>query len=420
MRLTRSFLGVTAASVAALSIGGAATAAEGHPPTARQSRSVPLEHTVFTNPYIDSGRQINDELVKLIIGAASGSDIEMTAFDFSDDSTRPVADALAKAHQANGVHVRIVANGTLAGTSMIGDLAKSLKGDAKSWVRYCDASSTDHACIGGNLPGHEDAFMHNKFYLFSDTLGAGKVVAQSSANLSDSSGPQMWNSLYAVSDAGLHSAYHTYFTDLASRKKDADYYHSAHGTATTGRFKVYHAPRGARSGEKQNTAYNILGNVQCTGNTSGGTSDNHRTIIRVAMWQFSSEAGKQIAKRLWDLDKKGCYVDVVAGHLKDGTKDILLKKAGGYHGPEVREFTGSPGLHQKTMLIDGHYAGAKNQKVVFNGSYNFTFKSLRENDETWLRVKSADVHTAFKKNFWTVQCAPKVKTWQATKDPCAV
>lgn len=263
--------------------------------------------------------------------------------------------------------------------------------------------------------------MHNKIYLFSSTRGHEDVVVQSSANLDESSGTQMWNSAYAVADGGLYASYQRYFGDLAAKKKIPDYYHSSSGEPDNvgTKFKVYHSPRGPEKGGMQNTAYNILDGVKCTGNTSGGTSDDHRTIIRVAMWQFSSAAGQQVAQKLWDLDKKGCYVDVVAGNLEDGTKDILLKKAGGYHGPEVREFIGSPGLHQKTMLIDGNYAGDKNQKVVFTGSYNFTFKSLRENDETWLRIRSSAVHGDFKHNFWDVQCAPKVKTWQAVKDPCA-
>lgn len=414
MGLTRTFTGITAVAVAGLAVsGGVAGAGErGAPATAPRA----LEKAVFNNPYVDSGQKIVKYLVRLIDGAADGSRIELTAFDFADES---VAKALIRAHEDRQVSVRVVADGKIVDAPLLKKLGAALEDDTGSWIKVCHSASRDYACIGGNRPGHKDARMHNKFFLFSRTLGASGVVVQSSANLNESSGTKMWNSAYAVADPDLHAVYQRYFTELAAKKKQPDYYHTETGKPVpVGRFKVYHSPRGPEKGGKQNTAYNILGNVKCKGNTEGGAGDDHRTIIRVATWQFSSKAGEQIAQRLWDLDKKGCYVDIVASHLKDGTRKILLKKPGGYHGPEVREFEGSPGLHEKTMLIDGNYAGDKNQKVVWTGSFNFNFKSLRENDETWLRIKSTSVHTSFKHNFWDVQCAPKVKTWQAVKDPC--
>lgn len=134
--------------------------------------------------------------------------------------------------------------------------------------------------------------------------------------------------------------------------------------------------------------------------------------------------GIKVAKKLWELDNQGCYVDIVANEIKHqkgrgekkGPLEYLLKKpTGGYHGPEVREFSGKQcGVHQKDVMIDGNYNGDPNQKIVFTGSHNLNNKSVRYNDETILRIKDREIHDQFMKHFFELRAAAAI-TWQTSK-----
>ena len=50
-------------------------------------------------------------------------------------------------------------------------------------------------------------------------------------------------------------------------------------------------------------------------------------------------------------------------------------------------------------MIEGQFAGRSNSKVVFAGSHNFSYGSLRDNDETLLRVDSPTIHDQYRSNF---------------------
>ncbi|WP_165977282.1 phospholipase D-like domain-containing protein [Nonomuraea diastatica] len=367
-------------------------------------RQAPLG-AVFNNPTTADATKIVDQLITLISGAEAGSDIRVTAFEFTD----PDVLAALKAAHAKGVNVKVLADGGAKDSDQFKDLAAALGGDTSrpSWATHCrhDGNSST-ACIG-DVPGDDGSKMHNKFYLFSSTLGSSDVVMQSSANLKKGgSGTGQWNSSYTLSDKAVYDAYLAYFDDLLRMKLIPDYYET-HPPVETPAMKIYHAPRA-----DGDTMENILGHVKCKGNTEGGTTGDHRTIIRVSTWHIARTA---VARRLWELDQQGCYVDIVYRHAGKAALEALLKPPNGYHGPEIRTFENAPGTHQKDLLIDGTYNGEINQKVVFTGSMNLNPSSLRENDETMLRITDPEVHRAFKNNFWDVQAAADVDVQTSKK-----
>ncbi|MGP3936227.1 phospholipase D-like domain-containing protein [Nonomuraea sp. KM88] len=371
---------------------------------AQTARQAPLG-AVFNNPGTADASKIVDQLITLIGGAAAGSDIRMTAFEFTDSD---VLAALKAAH-ARGVNVKVLADGGAKDSDQFKELATALGGDTSrpSWASHCrhDGNSST-ACIG-DVPGDDGSKMHNKFYLFSSTLGSSDVVMQSSANLKKGgSGTGQWNSSYTLSDKAVYDAYLAYFDDLVEMELIPDYYET-HPPVETPAMKLYYAPR-----EDGDTMYNILGHVTCKGNTEGGTTGDHRTIIRVSTWHIARTA---VARRLWELDQQGCYVDIVYRHAGKAALEALLKPPNGYHGPEIRTFADAPGTHQKDLLIDGTYNGEINQKVVFTGSMNLNPSSLRENDETMLRITDPEVHRAFKYNFWGVREAADVDVQTSKK-----
>jgi phospholipase D-like protein len=428
MLLTKTF--VAGIAVAMLATAGGAAAGASAADTGRADDCGPVQTgVVFNQPHDDDGDddKIHRHIVCLIEGVPGGAEIRLATYHFAH---RNIRDALIEAH-GRGVKVKILTDRGVSGDAhdrpfydrMRSELGTNKQED--SWIALCPGTGTgdddDRACIG-------NAKMHNKFLLFSETHGVPNVTFLTSSNLEDdyavngegnNSGTNMWNSGYtAANDLPLHDHFDKYFDVLsADAPTDPDYY-DTNPPEPIGNYKVYHSPR--RNG---NTALDILDEVECHGNSSGGTNPGNRTIVRVAMWAITgakgSDPGSRIAQRLWELDNEGCYVDIVADEISDGESGplrALLQKPGSYHGPEVREFNGDRphGLHEKNLLIDGHFGGKPDQKVVFTGSYNFTSRSVARNDETWLRINDASIHDRFRDNFLEVRNAAHT-CWQTSK-----
>ncbi|MFF2846607.1 phospholipase D-like domain-containing protein [Streptomyces sp. NPDC058001] len=56
-------------------------------------------------------------------------------------------------------------------------------------------------------------------------------------------------------------------------------------------------------------------------------------------------------------------------------------------------------VHSKYLLIEGDYAGHADTKWTFTGSHNLDESSLRDNDETMLRLEGTRPHDANRQNF---------------------
>lgn len=396
---------------------------------------------IFNDPHTSDRDRIHRHIGCLIDGAPVGAKVNIASYHFADDTiTTAVTDAIGR-----GVHVKIVVDAKVPDNEDDSVHLQRVQdqiddtGDDKSAITPCPKSDPedDKGCLSNRR-------MHNKLITISETHGTPHVTFLTSSNFEDNdgsdgldnSGLAMWNSGYtAADDEPLYSWFaDSYFQDLLSGETDLSYYDDETPKEAIGNYRVFHSPRA----DGTTALDDALNKVQCHGNSSGGTRDDHRTIIRVSMWSISDTdgIGTAIAKKLWELDNAGCYVDVVADGI--GTKKTgyvalktLLKKpvptdGVNYHGPEVREFYGDLpyGLHEKNLMIDGHFGGAADQKVVFTGSYNFTKSSagnsipgsneVRVNDETWLQVNDAGVHDRFVENFSKVRNAAHL-CWQTSK-----
>ncbi|GAB3921611.1 hypothetical protein GCM10029976_008900 [Kribbella albertanoniae] len=361
--------------------------------------------------------RIRDYLVNLIEGAEKNSDITIASYRFNDDK---VAEALVDAMKSKNVRVRVIADSVDQSAEPYRKVWSAAK--SPSWIEHCGHGYPDPAtgnkhtsCIGEHI-------MHNKFFLFEKTHGVTNVVVQTSSNLNTHSGPKMWNTAYtAIAESWLYNKHQAYFDDLAAAKSPAEgdeNYYQTNPPAENGKYKVYFSPRA--KGADNVTFANILSHVRCDGNSSGGTDDGNRTIVRVAANTIRGAGGTAVADRLWKLDNQGCYVDIVGTDLsqaKDGPLrgGLLRAPTGKYHGPEVREFSENQcGTHEKNILIDGFYDGKPDQKVVFTGSHNLNNKSPWYNDETILRITDPKVHEEFKKHFFKIRDEAAI-TWQTSK-----
>lgn len=393
---------------------------------------------VFSTPSGTPAQQnaIETRLTELIDGAAPGSTMRIALYFLRDGG---IVDALIRAHRDRGVGVQVIVDErntweppreiplapgqTRVRNPGIAKLEQTLGTNvhAPSYLLVCTAGG---ACVGKlNSPKN-----HNKFYLFSDTLGVKNVIVQGSGNISPNTRLTNFNEAVTFTgNSALYAAYLSYFNDLAAMRKTGNYYR----TATAGPVKAYYYPRRGKTPWEAATddVYQVLDHVTCTGNAKVGTSSHH-TIVRVDSFEINRS---DIAHKLYDLDARGCSVEIIYTSMSATAEKILTAKAGKYHGPvlrcskyryPVRDASGRPVLdaegsqvkqgaysHEKYVLIEGVYYGVKDKKIILTGSHNLSYSALRENDETLLRIADPTLYAAYRRNF--VQTRSLLATYHA-------
>lgn len=398
-------------------------------------------HAVFTNPYgtADEKQALNTELDNLIDNTPTGASIYMSMFYESDPQ---VQQRLLLAHE-RGVNVQVVfdysqTTGSSALTAVWNAYKTALGTDTTqaSFAFACGPDSPKRGCIannalGVNSPSIMPSINHEKFVLFTHTYDKDDVIFESSANLSDGrDNTQGWNdALVLVDEPGIFQHMLTYFQSQARHLADNNVYVSQPPyQSSDGHAKIHFFPRAASPGAdpyrdpSTDTIMTVLNNVDCFGNSIVGTTDGtHRTIIRIAS---ESVSRIDVAKKLWDLDKEGCYVEVAETFIKGSATSQpylamqeLLKPVPApatYGGPVVYYYCNHehPYIHSKYLQIEGKYFGVPDRSITWMGSANLTTHSLRQDDETILQWEGQTPGTAappnsvfaqFRENFRTIR-----------------
>ncbi|HEY3505821.1 MAG TPA: phospholipase D-like domain-containing protein [Actinocatenispora sp.] len=374
-----------AALLAALVLPGAAPAAA-HPPRHHpQPHAAPIATgAVFNDPYGDTAAQdaVKDHILGAIANTQPGRLIRTSMYALTDQD---YTDALVAAHD-RGVQIRVVLDAKFSTSAPAQNLITALGTDMSttSWVRVCHEGG---ACIayGGVNP-----INHNKFFLFSrigDPGVAEDVVIQASANATALNTEKYFNNAYTVvGNTDLYTAYVSYFNDLAAMVGNNNYFRSG----KVGAEKYYFFPQ-----ETGDVVVDILHNVSCTGNSTVGTPGDHRSIVRVSAYALHRA---EVADALVALAGQGCQVDIV---YTDSNQEANLV---GHDNLSLRHLKADGYLvHSKYFLVEGNYAGHPDTKWVWTGSHNLDFSSLRENDETLLRIEGASAHDAYRANFEHMQ-----------------
>ncbi|WP_406467233.1 phospholipase D-like domain-containing protein [Streptomyces hirsutus] len=379
--------------------------------TAVADDTVPLT-TTFNDPVGTTAQQdaIRDQLLSLINRAPAGSIIYGSIYKITDSK---VKDALLAADQ-RGVLVKLIVDDDTVDISgsQYRALADGLSTDLpakRSWVLACPKG---RGCIGNRAIGTGHAIDHNKFFLFSKVGSTENVIFQASANLTTAQRQTFYNNAVTIPDngSGLFATYLAYFQDLKKYGSNggnglSTYYK----TQQSGPYKTYFMPRQESSGTtystdaSTDTIVSLLGNVDCAGGA---------TQIRIGMYAFTRS---QIADKLVALKKAGCRVELVRnaedGNYGTKVQGILAGKL-----TSIMRCDGTAqnadgtqriiGIHSKYMLIEGTYLGTADRKLVFTGSHNYTYPSLRAYDETLLKIDNAAFYNSFKANFTNMQKSP--------------
>ncbi|GAA4204538.1 phospholipase D-like domain-containing protein [Actinocatenispora rupis] len=365
---------------------------------------------IFNDPTGTAAQQaaIVTKIVELIDGAPAGSRIRMSMF-YADDSTIP--DALVAAKN-RGVNVQVVFSYKETGEALWPGLTAAL-GTDRTKASYAITCPAARGCVGNRQLSSVESINHNKFFLFSATGGTSNVVVQSSANLHNGrDGTKGWNNaLVLTGNDGIYAAYSGYFDDLVAMVTNNNYYVTGRAPVTSGDAKVHFFPRQEASGANvyrdptTDTVETVLDHVDCFGNTKVGTSDNHRTIIRVNTNIFSRP---YLAAKLVALDAAGCYVEVVENYASGDTglaheslSDLLAKTSSAYNGVVVRYYcdTDPVWTHSKYLEVEGKYYGGADREILWTGSANLSTNSLRQSDETILQIEDPTVFAAYRDNF---------------------
>ncbi len=324
--------------------------------------------SIFNSPVGGAAKAdaISAQVGRMIEKAPKGSTISVAMYHFSSQDTA----SLLIAANRRQVAVHVVLDHESVVYPAAGRLRRALGRDVKkrSWAVVCDEN---RGCIGPE-------FNHNKFFLFSGTLGSSNVVVQTSANSTDGARDTQWNDALTIQDAGVYAGYMRYFDDLAKQHHNADY----HRVVRSGPYRLDFFPW--KSGDPISQA---LDKVSCAGGTR----------IRVSVGHFT---WGPIARRLWKLDDAGCRVQVVFDIVGRTATGALTKKGGRHGNPEIGYLTETGGsyAHSKYLLIDGGYEG-RPQKVVLTGSNNYTTVGLHGHDEAMITVADAELEEQYVANF---------------------
>ena len=404
-------------------------------------------HAVFSDPYgvIDSANSpINHEIVDLINSTPAGQSIEMSTW-YAQDMTIP--NALINAHQ-RGVNVRLIFDTRESSQDQnqeIKDVYAALTNalgtdvDQQSYVYACPANQScfNNVQLSGIRP-----INHNKFFLFSQTKGANKVVVESSANLHDGRDNNTgWNdALVLVNYPSIYDALIDYVDEQLFYASNGWHTNNVYSllppvTSSDNKAKIHFFPRIAtgctptppsttcNSPDPYNdpgtdTIMTVLNHVSCFGNTKVGAGTNHQTVIRVATDIFSRV---YIAQKLAELDALGCYVEVAdtydpsAGGQPNTMSALLATAPATYSGVALYYYcaTDPVYVHSKFLQVEGDYYGVPDRSITWMGSANLSTDSLRSSDETILQwedtpspagpVPSGSVFDQFRSNFTNIR-----------------
>ena len=362
-------------------------------------------YAVFNEPNPDGSPDfaIEDHIIKLVNETPAGEDIYGAMFSWTRE---PVAQALADA-QARGVNVRLAIDGGGAGNSTNNNPDNAainiLKDAGLTELVFCEGPGNTQYQQTGCIADREYSINHNKLFSFSATGDMTDVVLSASQNMTNSQGSLFNNAVVVPGDTGLYDFFTKHFTNLLAQKKNNNYFNSPDGYYRTDDNNVtaYFSPRADSSGgnatEPKTDTYNLL---------LGYIKDQSGTCKLDIVHAEFTDARVAVADQLVRLAGLGCDIRLVYGSMGDK----VFSKLSGTSGIELKRFYDSPGddsrpvlsVHSKYIDFTGDYNGTPDRHIVFTGSQNLTGPSLRNHDETLLKVEIPKVADAFDSNFETV------------------
>lgn len=320
------------------------------------------------NPLNATRDEISLQIMKAINHSFKGSKIRIATWNF--DSYRFLG-ALTAAHK-RGVSVRLIMSRQLFNAQGPGRAARRLMrnlsgfGNGKRPENMRSKLITcDHSCRG------RGGAMHSKFYVFSRAGKNKRIVMNSSANLTAASRNVQWNDLYTVVDSKI--AYRAYMNVFKEMELDTP---SSYVDFTDEKVFGFFYP----GLSQPDIVMTMLNRVQCDGAKNAGIRG--KTAIRVAQDVFNNKRGAAIARKLLALHRDGCNVRVAYSQAVGASKAFIAQLP---HNHLVQDRDGDCSydryLHAKILAISGVYGTKKGERIVLNGSGNWSATAVRSDEQ---------------------------------------
>ena len=345
-----------ACAVAVAAVAGLLLSLVGVP--AASADYTPKDGITFNNAYGDRAAQnaILSKIYRSIRATPRGAQIDIMSWNFN--STIAVRTLLAA--QERGVRVRLL----------------------QSRGNVSDDGRDDYAKLRRGRGGAA----HAKFFLFSETGNAEKVLMQGSANLTSTSGNNQWNDVQTFTGRpGPYDFALGVFEQMARDKALARPYTSW----TAGRDQLAFFPADRRSPDP---VMQLLGKVRCQGATNTASG---RTRIRIAPDVMREARGMRLARKVRSLWVDGC--DVRIGYTVMGLDVGRMLRQPSRRGPVplahmVRD-TNNDGqfddyFHMKSMAVVGNVAGKRNGYATLNGSQNWSDVAARSDENVGVTYRA--------------------------------
>ncbi|HTW16878.1 MAG TPA: phospholipase D-like domain-containing protein [Nocardioides sp.] len=432
LALTATVLSVVpAGSVGAAPISAPAAtpaAAKVSAPLAPRRRWKPPRGPVFNDPTGGPKRRV--AIVARIRDAIKhtrrGDTIRISSYSMD---RKDVADLLIKAHR-RGVHVQMVFNdNTISNTQRRLQKVLGKRRDRPSFLVFCQGSCRNGP--GGNL--------HTKIYSFSRSGASKNVIISSSANLTYGAAFAQWNDAYTIrDDRRLFRTWVRVFRQLVRDRKSTPRYigYSSPDLSVSFQRELARASggvtevRAARAGSGD-PVIQRLSKIGCQ--APAGFGIDGRTVVKIIVYAWYGERGEKIARKVADLQRRGCRVKVIGSVLGESSARVLqnagiaVKAADWDFGDRIS--TGSEDKivygprcysHYKFFTVSGAYDGA-GVRAVWTGSENWSRVSLG-NDEVTLRLNGRAVYRRYTDRFdamWNDPDATHQVGVEPTRRPCA-
>ncbi|QCX28181.1 phospholipase D-like domain-containing protein [Nocardioides jishulii] len=365
----------------------------------------------FNTPRVGGERQLRleNQVIAAINRAKPGSTIKMAMFSFD---RHQVADALIAAKK-RGVFVQVIVNNHEFPPAQR-KLRKAL-GNRTVTRTWTDKKGKKHKKVVQRRQFHyqcksacrgDGDVQHSKFILFTRTGGAKHVVMLGSLNMKLNGSLNQFNDLLTVNDnKRFHSVLNEVFDEMrADRVLKNSYRKYAIGK----RFQLEVMPfarkkatRKTRWTRARDPIVKLLAPVKCT----GAKTNSGRTIVRVNMHAWDGDRGAMIANKLWDLHHRGCDVKIHVGFAGKKVRDIFARPTKRGRVPFRSTGFDTDGdkeidlySHAKIMMVNGHYDGVRNRKMVVTGSSNFQ-NGGQYGDELILRIFSPALYRQYADNW---------------------
>lgn len=344
-----------------------------------RKRNVDHLKAIFTE---QDGRLV-DRLVELLDGAEEGSYVRFNVFLFHyDDQEHELIEALINAAKRS-VHIQLIVDQSENSEKAANqikfrqDISKKLEqiANEKSWIKR-------HKQVIHNGLSSKD---HNKFFLFSDSLGEKNWVIISSENLTDN-GAGKHQSSVEFRDDYLYNQFLDYSNQILKGS-----FSRFIKTRFSGPLRAYFFPKS----DTTDILHSFLKNLE------PGTG----SIIRVFMSRWT-KSRMNIVDKLLEHSKKETKVKVIIranyprGKWKNVVDKEVIDKLEGESRINMNVVT-ETSVHSKYILLEGMYGKyvKSKRKIVFMGSHNFTGRALRNNYESWIRIADNEIYKQFSANF---------------------